>query len=202
MAKKFLIPDISHWQGAHNTKDFAQAARVASGFMFKATEAESYDDPEFLSNYKAARSTRLPIGAYHFVRQGHSEAQTDNFMDQMDKAGGIDFAVVDWEDGDRRTAANMVNKLQKRLAIPVIEYRGQWARAHGGDLPHADAAMVPQYGPAHLDRSYRPAHLPFFGWQYTDGVYNGTKMPKNIPGLGNVDVTRVYRAGRKLLEAK
>lgn len=197
--KKFLIPDISHWQGGHNAKDFKQASRVASGFLFKATQGESYDDPEFLSNYRAARATGAPLGAYHYVEQGHAPEQTDNFLSAVRKASGIDFVVIDWELGDRATATQMAAKLQSALHVPVIEYRGQWARAHGGDLGHCDAAMVPQYGPAHLDRTYRPKHLPFFGWQYTDGVYNGTKLPKSIPGLGAVDVTRVSRAGRRLL---
>src|SRR5205085_879881 len=90
-------------------------------------------------------------------------------------------------------ARAMVRSLKQSFKGPVLLYRGAHARATDpGDTIKADGAIVPSYGPGSLASAYKPKHLPLVGWQYTDGKYNGTKMPDHIPGIGACDVTVVY----------
>jgi hypothetical protein len=187
-----LAADLSHWQGQHSVSDFRQAARRLDAVWFKSSQGTGYQDPTFVQNVQNARKAKLPVGAYHFVEQGAPKTQVKNFLGQVKKAGGVDFLVIDWEQGDRRTAVVMARTLRSQK-VPVLEYRGQWARAHGGDIKSCDGAVVPQYGPAHLDKAYYPKHLPLSAWQYSDGVYNGTRYPTSIPGIGKTDLSVVYR---------
>lgn len=191
MAK--LAADLSHWQGEHSVQDFRAALRRLSTLWFKSSQGTGYEDPTFVDNVAKARKARADsVGAYHFVEQGSPKSQVANLLRQIRRTDGVDFIVIDWEQGDRRTALTIARTLRDQH-VPVLEYRGAWARAHGGDIKACDGAVVPQYGPAHLDPANKPKHLPLVMWQYSDGVYNGTRYPTTIPGIGKTDLSRIYR---------
>jgi lysozyme len=193
---EWIVVDLSHWQGQHSKSDFAAAMRDGvDAFLFKASDGASYDDPVFRSNVAAAEAAGAPWGAYWFVEAGAAGPQVQNFVGDVKKARGRPACVmIDWERGDRSTAADGVKLLQRAFDDPiwVIDYLGNWARTHGGELPNADAAMVPSYGPAHLNPAYKPKHQPLAAWQYTDGKFNGTSHPMHFAGLGNTDASIVY----------
>lgn len=190
----FLMPDVSHWQGHHTSRDFEQAKKIASAIMFKATEGASFVDPEFVSNVTAANSAGLPWGAYHFVRQGDGAGQADHAISTSKRVSGCRFVCIDWEDGDRQTAVALTQRLVNTVGSDVRTggYFGAHARETGGPLPGLDFAMVPSYGPSVLPRYRYPDPYPLAAWQYTNGTVNGTEMPSTIPGIGPCDVSVVY----------
>jgi hypothetical protein len=181
-----LMSDISHYQSPA-AKDFVAYKKRTPVVWFKATEGTSFIDPEYAQNVADAEAASVVHGAYHFVRQGQGGAQARHFLSVAKRAR---FLVIDWEDGDRATALDILHTLKAATARPVIGYTGAWARAHGGVLPGIVGAIVPNYGPASLPSEYKPAGVPLVAWQYTNGKLNGTSWPSNL-GLGG-DQSVVY----------
>src|ERR671930_2270326 len=58
--------DVSHWQG---TIDWSQVSGAGKTFaILKATEGQTFDDPNYASYRSGANSAGMFIGAYHFAR--------------------------------------------------------------------------------------------------------------------------------------
>ena len=74
--------DVSHWQGTVNWSKVDNAG-VQFAFM-KATDGTSYTDPQFATNWAAARSHGIYRGAYHFAEpsssSGSAAAQARHFV--------------------------------------------------------------------------------------------------------------------------
>ncbi|MEM1390336.1 MAG: GH25 family lysozyme [Pseudomonadota bacterium] len=70
--------DVSHYQGQI---DWIAAARNGVDFAFiKATDGAVNTDPQFQSNWRAARSAGILCGAYHFLRPSDdAKAQGNHF---------------------------------------------------------------------------------------------------------------------------
>ncbi len=57
--------DVARYQGRI---DFAKAREAGTHFVFmKATEGSDYIDPNFRTNWHAAKAAGVPRGAYHFM---------------------------------------------------------------------------------------------------------------------------------------
>jgi lysozyme len=131
--------DVSHHNG---TIDFAKVA--ASGVKFvlmKATEATSFVDPKFGTNWANASAVGLKRGAYHFFRPGISGInQADNLITQLKKHGfakGDIIPTVDCEDYDGSGKPAYQTQLQAfidRVASAfdvgcmIYTYRGFWKK--------------------------------------------------------------------------
>lgn len=189
-----LMPDVSHYQGAHTVDDWRKAKRVISAIMFKATQGVSFIDPEYHQNVATACRANLPYGHYHFVdATGSGKAQARHMLDvvRRNPVCRSRFFCVDWEQGDKQTAEELIRHLVANTHVPVLEYSGAWARTHGGVSKSADGYIVPEYGTSKLRTAF--IQHPLVAWQYTNGALNGTKMPSTIPGIGRCDVSVVFR---------
>ena len=190
----WLMPDVSHWQGHHTREDMAQAATVASSILLKATQGDGFVDDEFVHNANMANDVNLPWGAYHFVDTkdvADGAAQAEHFWRVANSVPKLTFLCIDWERAGRALVLDLSAQLRALADVPVGDYIGSHARANGGQLPHMDFHMVPQYGPANLDPRYETD--PLSAWQYTNGDVNGTDWPSGVPGIGKCDMSAVFR---------
>ena len=99
-APAFQGIDVSHWQG---TIDFDAVAGGGVRFVFaKATEGQTYDDPNYTTNRAGAGAAGLVFGAYHFARpdSGTDDAvkEADHFVDTALPESGDLLPVIDLED--------------------------------------------------------------------------------------------------------
>jgi hypothetical protein len=188
----FLMPDISHWQVQLDQARAKQVATVASAIMLKSTQGTSFVDPHFLGNVRAVSGV-LPWGPYHFIDSRYAgKTQAEHFVHTVRLHGRPDFWCIDWEQGSRTIAVEALKELAVRVSEPIILYSGHWARENGGYVkPYP--ALVPAYGGGSLSSAYVPKDVPLAAWQYTNGKTNGTAMPSSIPGIGNCDISVVYR---------
>lgn len=65
------------------------------GFILKATQGESYRDPEFQNRFKEATGLHAPLGSYHFLSNGPSLPQFNLFRATI--AGKRTAIMVDYE---------------------------------------------------------------------------------------------------------
>lgn len=189
-----IMPDISRWQPPLSRSTAAQVKSAALGIMFKATEGVTWKDPNFLTNVAAAKAVNLKWGAYHFLRTHLSgAAQAEHFARTI--PSGASFACLDWEDGGLGPAVDFMKAVKARLSIPVVLYCGWHCRAYG--VPSGSAApaglIIAAYMSSvdpYVPRGWRDRLV---AWQYTDGRINKTPYPKGVPGIGNCDVSYVFR---------
>ena len=186
--------DVSHWQGA---LDLVKAKRAGLQFLYhKATEHETYVDPEYAGRRAAAKKAGLPFGAYHFARPNGGAAdavrEAQHFM---------------------RTAKPVVGDLVPCLDLevnaPGLE---AWANAFMGEVMRlmkaAGLAGRPlHYGPNDFGSDYpflrwvprynntnTPPTVSWDIWQFSNGKYG---VPNSFPGLGHVDLN-TFDTGRSV----
>lgn len=83
--------DVSKSQGTVNWPSVVQAGYVFT--FIKATDGETYVDPQFESNWTGAKEAGLLRGAYHFFRAEDSpQAQVDFFWQTV--GGSADLPLV------------------------------------------------------------------------------------------------------------
>jgi lysozyme len=65
--------DISHHQ--NGKLDLARAKKAGVKFLYhKATEGETYKDPNYDKRRAEAKAAGIPFGGYHFARPGTTDA--------------------------------------------------------------------------------------------------------------------------------
>ena len=91
--------DISHFQGDVNWEQI-KADKLTYAYT-KATQGETYKDPNFERNISGANGAGLPIGAYHFyVAADNSENQAEHFVTSISQVDVGDLPpVLDLEQG-------------------------------------------------------------------------------------------------------
>ena len=106
--------DVSHDQG---TVDWATVAQVGYVFTFiKATDGETYVDPDFAQNWTGAAAAGVLRGAYHFFRaEDPPQAQVNLFWQTVGGNGELPL-VVDVEETMGVSAATLVSNLTQFLA--------------------------------------------------------------------------------------
>lgn len=191
----FLMPDISDNQGKDGLSAAAakQVATVAKAIMVKATQDKGYTFEAFASSIAHARAAGLETAAYHFVGNSPGIEQAHHVWSVV-LGSGVSAICIDWEGGSRQVALDLhatLKGIAEPHGIKVGAYEGSWAREHGGGLPGCDFTIIPAYGDSTLNPEYKQA--PYAGWQYTNGVVNGTKLPSAIPGIGHCDVSVIER---------
>ncbi|KAK7574081.1 hypothetical protein V9T40_011272 [Parthenolecanium corni] len=77
--------DISHYQGNIDWNVCTPENTGKKFIIHKATEGATYQDPQFIKNWRAMKANGFQVGAYHFLRFGSSEpkAQVDNFIKML-----------------------------------------------------------------------------------------------------------------------
>lgn len=106
--------DVSHDQG---TVDWPAVVQAGYVFTFiKATEGETYVDPEFERNWTGAKAAGLLRGAYHFFRAEDSpQSQVELFWKTVGDTGELPL-VVDVEETMGVSAATLISNLTQFLA--------------------------------------------------------------------------------------
>jgi GH25 family lysozyme M1 (1,4-beta-N-acetylmuramidase) len=99
-APTFQGIDVSHWQG---TIDFDAVAGAGVRFVFaKATEGQTFNDPNYATYRADAAAAGLAFGAYHYARPDSSTndavLEADHFVDIALPASGDLLPVIDLED--------------------------------------------------------------------------------------------------------
>lgn len=170
--------DISYFQNFN-------ASQYGYQFIFiRATFGVSMIDPQFVNFRNQARSKGISFRAYYHFLVANVDAQTQfNFF------------------------ANVVGSLQPGENVMIDDE----AYSPTGGLP--SAAMVQQFSqlcfnhwgiwPIHYslagrlfqpdpqtNASYSSANPGGDFWQYSDGTYNYTSLPKSAGGIGNCDMNR------------
>ena len=109
--------DVSHWQG---TIDWSQVA--GSGYRFailKATEGQTFDDPNYAGYRTAANGAGIYIGAYHFARPdstaNDATLEADHFTRVAGPKSGDIVPVLDMEDSGGLSTTTLITWVQTWL---------------------------------------------------------------------------------------
>jgi GH25 family lysozyme M1 (1,4-beta-N-acetylmuramidase) len=178
--------DVSHHQG---TLDLARAKKAGLQFLYhKATEGDSFTDPEYDIRRKHARAAGIPFGAYHFARPevGDAVAEARRFIAVAKPVPGDLVPALDLEtteglsQAQLKTWAKTFSNEVKRLTGVVPVLYCPW------NLGLVNTRWVPRY-----NNSNTPPTVPWDIFQFSNGVYG---VPNEFPGLGHVDLNH-FRDG-------
>ncbi len=200
--------DVSHWQG---TIDWTQVAGAGYQFAFlKATEGQTFDDPNYSTYRSNADAAGLHIGAYHFARPdsttNDATLEADHFTGFAAPASGDLLPVLDLEDSGGLSTSALITWVQAWLdrvtatvgSQPIIYTSPSfWQTSMGDTTQFADEGYrllwianwgVPQ--PAVPAGNWGGNGWTF--WQYTDcGI---------VPGIsGCVDLDYLKKSRRKFV---
>jgi len=195
-----MVVDLSHWDPADDYDAVANAGIV--GCIYKATEGQSYTDPTYVSQQRAAKDAGLMWGAYHFADASNVNGQIDNFM-RFACPDPDELFCLDWEDngGDTMSLANVktwIWEVEKQLGREgqTVVYGGNTIKERGNGDPVLTSRRLwlCQYGSsAVLPEGYDKYWL----WQYTDGVYGPS--PHSIDGIGPCDINHYAGSSKQLM---
>lgn len=106
--------DVSQDQG---TVDWASVQAAGIAFVFvKATDGETYVDPNFAQNWAGAKAAGLLRGAYHFFRaEDDPQAQAEFFWKTVGGVGELPM-VVDVEESMGQSNSAVISNLTSFLA--------------------------------------------------------------------------------------
>jgi lysozyme len=109
--------DVSHWQG---TIDWTQVYGAGKRFaILKATEGQTFDDPNYASYRSGANAAGLFIGAYHFARPdtttNDATIEADHFTSVAAPTAGDIVPVLDIEDSGGLSTSDLTTWVQTWL---------------------------------------------------------------------------------------
>ncbi|CUR59406.1 putative Lysozyme [metagenome] len=189
--------DISHHQSGR--LDLTTAKRAGLRWMYvKATEGTSFKDKTHRGRVRQARSSGLPVGAYHFARPEGRDAAAEArfFLANIDLRAGDMVPMLDLEDiGD--------------LTLPQLtEWTGVWVRTVNQEIRRKGLSGKPLiYTPFNLTKGFgcllwvarysddfRAPVIPTPWkraaiWQHSNGRFGPVKT---VPGIGHVDVNAMH----------
>ncbi|MBD0318853.1 MAG: glycoside hydrolase family 25 protein [Gemmatimonadetes bacterium] len=190
--------DVSHWQG---TIDWPAVRASGVDFAFiKATEGETYADPQFARNWAAAAQAGVMRGAYHYFRPGTDPVkQAENFL-RVTRTGGSDLpAVLDVEVSEGLAGDALLRAVRAWLETveratgkrPIVyTYPDFWNRYAAGS-PGPYPLWIANYG-----RSSPTVPIGWTDWTFWQHTSTG-----RVPGIaGDVDQNR-FNGGPSQLAA-
>jgi lysozyme len=203
-----LVVDLSHY---FPNADLAAAAQNGVvGAILKASQGDTWHDPDFATLLGRARAADLPVGAYHFGTAADTAAQLENFIAAVANAAGrfgSIVAVLDVETNcptpedtiNPDEAEKFVAGFRARTGQTPIVYAGSYLRERGGAVGRPNLAACPlwvaQYG--YCARTL-PGWRDWTLWQFTDG-HSGPHAGK-VPGIGLCDQS-IFRGSQADLAA-
>jgi lysozyme len=192
--------DVSQWQGAIN---WPQVKRDGYSFaIIKASEGETFVDPDFAANWTWAKVAGLVRGAYAFTRpeSGNPVGQAAHFVATVRAAG-------DWDDGDMAAgdfetpegsgdesafAVTFLSTAKGSLGFPPLAYMSQsWAQYRMSDsrlaaYPLWLACLEPETCPASIG-VWPSVALQQYSWTLSvpgiDGNVDGDQLERSLDGL-------------------
>lgn len=142
--------DVSHWQG---TIDWNAVSGAGVRFVFaKATEGQTFDDPNYSSYKVNAEAERISFTAYHFARpdSGTNDAvlEADHFFDVANLVSGNLIPALDLEDSGGLSTTALTNwvfdwlaEVEVQLGVKPMIYTSPsfWEGEMGDTQAFADA---------------------------------------------------------------
>ncbi len=180
--------DVSHHQGKIN---WDEVGKTDFKFVYiKATEGESFKDPNFLKNYRKAKKQKMIVGGYHFwTFCKTAQEQIKNIQAVIPYSAGDLILAIDMESvyscGKKKSHDRVTRDLEKineRLfkiygVYPVIYTTGEFVKVHPEILKFPNIFWQRSlFGPPLYKRKWGI-------WQY----YNRAKV-KGIKGGVDVNV--------------
>jgi lysozyme len=109
--------DVSHWQG---TIDWTQVASAGYRYAFlKATEGQTFDDPNYNTYRSNANAAGVIIGAYHYARPdsspGDAGLEATHFTTVATPSSGDLIPVLDLEDSGGLSTSALITWVQTWL---------------------------------------------------------------------------------------
>ncbi|HYL16259.1 MAG TPA: GH25 family lysozyme [Terriglobales bacterium] len=207
--------DVSHHQGSVNWHVVAEAG-VSFAFA-KATDGDTFVDPQFDSNWIGMKNSGIARGAYHFFRPTRPvDAQVDNFVRTVGEIGDGDLPPVldteeaptphgdSWEDipGDERVpmVINWLQSIEAKLGRkPIIYTRRGFVSL---ELPNATPLGSYLVWIAHYTTKPSPAFPDIWSnwsfWQYSEaGKVDGIAGPVDLDRFNGsaTDLEKLIRTG-------
>jgi lysozyme len=182
------VVDLSHHNGKVN---FVKAAETLIGVIQKATQGETFVDPTFTKNRKAALDAGLLFGAYHFGTGANGVSQAEHFLETV---GDVENTVLVLDFEDNHAGTSMTLEEARAFVTHIKEQTGRFPGFYSGHtIKNALGTSVDpvlsqcwfwlaQYGPTPV---VPPNWTKFTLWQYTDGAVGPT--PHEVPGFGRCD---------------
>ncbi|WP_433581238.1 GH25 family lysozyme [Paenibacillus amylolyticus] len=185
--------DVSRYQGKIN---WLQVKADKCEFVFiKATEGQTYTDPNFTANVKGALSAGLLVGTYHFLKAtsaAAAKAEAVHYAKSLEEIGGAKALqlppVMDYENnpgGISKAQINIVartflSELERLTGIKPIIYTGNsFAGNFDASLSSYDL-WIARYSDTRVPDD-QPAWKSWDIWQYSESG--------KVPGIsGNVDL--------------
>lgn len=170
--------DVSHWQG-----EIDWTAVAGKGYVFamiKATEGQTYTDPQFNKNWEAARKARLVRGAYHtFSPNSDGEKQAQFFLARAPLEAGDLPPVLSLYQLNGRNGADVAQAMRWLSAVETATKRQPIVYVSASfEVPSQSAALtryplwVGQYVQA--DQPRLPQGWSAWTlWQFTDKAQVG-----------------------------
>jgi GH25 family lysozyme M1 (1,4-beta-N-acetylmuramidase) len=192
--------DVSHWQG---TIDWTKVRAAGKRFAFiKASDGQTYDDPNYPTNRTNAKAAGLLVGAYHFAKPDtttdDATKEADHFIATAQWTAGELKPVLDLEQSGSMAVADLqtwvktfLSRIYSRTGVRAViyvspyfwtKYMGDtdWFAKNGYDVLWI-AHWTTASGPSVSATNWGGNGWTF--WQYTsDG---------SVPGIGGrVDLDR------------
>lgn len=119
--------DVSKYQSmiAWDEVKAMKVKNIQLGFAFiKATEGIGNTDPHFKRNWKKAKDNAVIRGAYHFfIASKDGRMQAENFIDKVELEQGDMPPVLDVEQLNGTTSAQLRKEIKKWLGIVENHYK-------------------------------------------------------------------------------
>ncbi|HEX5471981.1 MAG TPA: GH25 family lysozyme [Lacipirellulaceae bacterium] len=208
--------DVSHWQGTIAKSTWKSLKNDGYSFVFiKATQGDSYVDPQFVENIKGAKAHGLLVGMYHFC---DLDSARDDPRDAVNEAKHF-LAVIKpyYKSGKYLPPVADVERFPKGLKTGQYEkLTSKWVQAFSdtiynglGVRPiiYTSKSKANSYYSASVAKSHKlwlawwkgtgatsppvAADTPLWGiwqfWQWSDGA-DAIALANQAPGLkGHVD---------------
>ncbi len=194
--------DVSHWQ---ETIDFASVRDAGYRFVYmKATEGQTFDDPNYATYRADAGSVGMLVGAYHFARPDSTiddaVLEADHFAAVATPVTGDLVPVLDLETSGGLSTADLqawvqawLDRATTDIGVRPVIYTGPvfWRTSMGNTTTFAQEGYrvlwVANWG---VPRPDVPAHnWDGAGWTLWQWSSCGT-----VPGIqGCVDLDRLHQ---------
>jgi len=185
--------DVSRYQGSI---DWAKVKASGMTFVFiKATEGQTYTDPNFQTNVKGALAAGMLVGTYHFFRATStdgSKAEAAHYAKSLEAIGGAKALqlppVMDYENNPGNLSKAQINVVAKAFLTELERLTGRKPIIYTGNsfAGNFDVSLcaydlwIARYSATRVPDD-QPAWKSWTIWQYSDAG--------KVPGItGNVDL--------------
>jgi lysozyme len=126
--------DISHHQGFPDFED-VKAAGVL-GIIHKATEGNTFIDPNFHENRASALAAGLAVSSYYWLKPGDARSQTEFYLETIGAKRGERVCIDYEEDGCELEMLHeaIQTLLDANLELKITVYSGHLLKEQLGDL--------------------------------------------------------------------